>query len=566
MKNRRKARELSLQVLYQADVRKIAPTQVLKTILSRYHFKPGVESFSRNLILGIEKFLPWINTLIKRYAKNWTLDRMAVIDRNILRISIYELLLVKKVPPVVSINEAVEIAKRYGTEDSGKFVNGILDKIRKERVSEKPLKWNYFKQKLQNPFLKSFSELKKKTGGKAYLVGGFIRDSLLGKEARDFDIVLESKDFEIVEKFAHQYGKHPVVLDDNLRRVILPEGYQMDFSLQKASLESDLEERDFTIDALALDTNHIKIPNLYLIDIKGGLEDLCNHRIALMNDNALDRDPLRMLRAIRLKLQLSFEIDRHLLDMIFEKHHLIDRVAKERIREEIFLILKNPAAGECLNQPAFKKLMENALKNPVYPENIQYLERIISPDTNLLHSVKSKLVKHLERRVGNVTHMQLLKLISLIFSPFQKEGKEVKVEDLALSKKEKRIIGKVISSLPTLEKLTDKPSDSSKLSAFFLQGGEETPQICLLAVLARKEDASYLSFMEEVLSIFFEKYSLILQPPRLVSGNELIDKLGIKPGPQLNIILNKIHQAQITGEVKKKDEALQLARQLLEKT
>jgi len=162
--------------------------------------------------------------------------------------------------------------------------------------------------------------------------------------------------------------------------------------------------------------------------------------------------------------------------------------------------------------------------------------------------------------------MQLLKLISLIFSPFQKEGKEVKVEDLALSKKEKRIIGKVISSLPTLEKLTDKPSDSSKLSAFFLQGGEETPQICLLAVLARKEDASYLSFMEEVLSIFFEKYSLILQPPRLVSGNELIDKLGIKPGPQLNIILNKIHQAQITGEVKKKDEALQLARQLLEKT
>ena len=205
MKNRRKARELTLQILYQADIRKIPPLEAAKAILSHYRFKKEIEFFCKELTSGTQHLLFWIDDLIKSYAKNWTLNRMTVIDRNILRFSIYELTTIQKVPSIVSINEAVEIAKRYGAEDSGKFINGILDKIRKERLSENFLKWGCLEQSLANPFIRSLVALKE--GNKAYLVGGFLRDGLLGRAAKDIDIILDCPDFELAEKFSRHYRK-----------------------------------------------------------------------------------------------------------------------------------------------------------------------------------------------------------------------------------------------------------------------------------------------------------------------------------------------------------------------
>jgi len=562
MKNRRKARELTLQVLYQADVKDVPPTEALQIILSQYHFKPDIESFCKKLVVGTQEFFPAIDNLIKWYAKNWTLERMTVIDRNILRFSIYELFMVKEVPPVVSINEAVEIAKRYGTEDSGKFINGILDRIRRERISEKLLKWSFLKKNLQNPFLKSFIEIKKEK--KAYLVGGFIRDSLLSREGKDMDILLESSDFGLVEEFSHHYGKVPVALDDNLRRVPLPEGYQMDFTLQTSSLEADLLKRDFTINALALDLDFIQTPNLHLVDIKGGLEDLSNARIALVSDKALEDDPLRMLRAFRFKSQLNFTIDKHLLDMIIKKHQLIERIAKERITEELFLIIQTSRAGSDLSYPSAKKLLARIMKASVYPENLQYLEEILNPETEFLSSVKFELIKHLNKKVGAVSRLQLLKLVSLLSPSANKMDKSV-VNALALSKTQRKVVRKMMKLIPLMENLIKNPFDLSKVSAFFLEGGEETPEISIVTVAAKKDESYYLKRCEQILSVFFEKYSIISQSSRLVSGDELIKLLGIKPGPQVKAVLNKIQQAQIRGEVRKKEEALKLARQIIGK-
>lgn len=563
MKNRRKARELALQTLYQADVRKIPPTQALKIILSKYHFKPDVESFCRKLVVGTEKFPTQLNNLIKWYAKNWTLDRMTVIDRNILRFSIYELLLVKEVPPVVSINEAVEIAKRYGTEESGKFINGILDKIRKQRVSENSLKWSHLKQKLQNPFLQSFIKLKNEK--KAHLVGGFIRDSLLGKGTKDVDIILESPDFELVEKLSRYYKKQPVALDDNLRRVPLPEGYQIDFTLQRSSLEADLLERDFTINALALDLDHLQTSNLHLMDIRGGLDDLSNAKINLVSEKAVDSDPLRMLRAFRLKSQLNFTIDKHLLDMILKKCRLIDKVAKERITEEIFLTLKNPFAGSDLNLPAAVRLLERIIQGPVYPENLQFLEKILNPREKLFSSLKPRLTGHLEKKVGGLTRLQLLKLATLTFSPSSGKVKgENIVKALSLSKKQKKFVQKLAKLIPSIKDLIEKPFTLPEVSAFFLEGMRETPEICLAVIASKGEDVNYLKGAERIISIFFEKYPLISPSSRLISGDELINLLGVKPGPQVRTLLNRIHKAQITGEIKEKEEALELARQIME--
>lgn len=127
---RRKAREHALQILFQLDIRKEKPSAVvLKHFWAEYQPEDEVKAFSEEIIKGTYKHLPEINKLIRQCAKNWTLDRMAVVDRNVLRMAVYEILYRMDIPTSVTINEAIEIAKKYGTEDSGSFVNGILDSV-----------------------------------------------------------------------------------------------------------------------------------------------------------------------------------------------------------------------------------------------------------------------------------------------------------------------------------------------------------------------------------------------------------------------------------------------------
>ncbi len=127
---RRKAREYALQLLFQLDIRKEKPTA---TLLKRFWTDEDpdeeVRAFAEEIVKGTFKHLPDINARVLASAKNWSLDRMAVIDRNVLRLATYEILYRVDIPPSVTINEAIELAKKYGTDESGAFVNGILDSI-----------------------------------------------------------------------------------------------------------------------------------------------------------------------------------------------------------------------------------------------------------------------------------------------------------------------------------------------------------------------------------------------------------------------------------------------------
>ncbi len=127
---RRKAREHALQILFQLDIRKEKPSAaVLKHFWSEYHPDEEIKTFAEELVKGTYKHFVKINGLIHQCAKNWSLDRMAVVDRNVLRMAIYEILYRMDIPSSVTINEAIEIAKKYGTDESGAFVNGILDRV-----------------------------------------------------------------------------------------------------------------------------------------------------------------------------------------------------------------------------------------------------------------------------------------------------------------------------------------------------------------------------------------------------------------------------------------------------
>ena len=135
MRKRTLARESTLTILYQADIaRRSIPDTSKKYWSEQESIDPTIHEFSNRLIAGIEGKVESIDQKISQYAANWQLKRMAVIDRNILRLGVFELLYASDIPPKVTINEAVELAKKYGDMDSGKFVNGILDKIHKVEV------------------------------------------------------------------------------------------------------------------------------------------------------------------------------------------------------------------------------------------------------------------------------------------------------------------------------------------------------------------------------------------------------------------------------------------------
>jgi N utilization substance protein B len=127
---RRKAREHALQLLFQLDIRKEKPSAtVLKHFWAEYDADQEVRTFAEEIVKGTFKHVTKINSIIHQCAKNWSLDRMAVVDRNVLRMAVYEILYRIDIPSSVTINEAIEIAKKYGTDDSGAFVNGILDSV-----------------------------------------------------------------------------------------------------------------------------------------------------------------------------------------------------------------------------------------------------------------------------------------------------------------------------------------------------------------------------------------------------------------------------------------------------
>lgn len=136
MRKRTKSRECALQLLYQADIRQADPQELAKNFWNEQEepTESEVQQFANQLFLGTRSHLADIDALISKHADNWDMKRMAVIDRNILRLGVFELLHQSDVPPKVCINEAIELAKRFGDSESGKFINGILDAIHKRQV------------------------------------------------------------------------------------------------------------------------------------------------------------------------------------------------------------------------------------------------------------------------------------------------------------------------------------------------------------------------------------------------------------------------------------------------
>ena len=130
---RRKAREYALQMLFQWDITHDAIEQIVATFFQNQPEETAATvDFARNLVTGTIEHVEEIDRLIQRHAEHWRLDRMAIVDRNLLRLATQEFLYDSGTPKTVIINEAIEIARRFSTQESPQFINGILDSIKKE--------------------------------------------------------------------------------------------------------------------------------------------------------------------------------------------------------------------------------------------------------------------------------------------------------------------------------------------------------------------------------------------------------------------------------------------------
>lgn len=134
--SRRGSRELALRALYQIDVGETSPDEAAASVSDPERYSEDALSFARELVLGASAEVERIDSVIENHSRGWALSRMASVDRNILRLAIYELLFLPDIPASVTVDEAVELAKKYSTAESGRFVNGVLGNIVKNLEQE----------------------------------------------------------------------------------------------------------------------------------------------------------------------------------------------------------------------------------------------------------------------------------------------------------------------------------------------------------------------------------------------------------------------------------------------
>jgi len=130
MGNRRKSRELAMQALFYMDMSQNDSDELLEHFCLNFATSKKARPFFLKLVKGVIQARPEIDSIIETFSDNWKINRMSCVDRNIMRVAVYELLYCQDIPSKVSINEAIDVGKKFGTEESGAFINGILDSIR----------------------------------------------------------------------------------------------------------------------------------------------------------------------------------------------------------------------------------------------------------------------------------------------------------------------------------------------------------------------------------------------------------------------------------------------------
>jgi len=465
--------------------------------------------------------------------------------------------------------------------------------------------------------------------GEPYLVGGYVRDSLLGRATFDIDLAVRGDVLTLARNVAHSMGGSFVLLNERHQaaRVVLTreeDPWQLDFAPLRGDIEADLRERDFTIDAIAVEFSRLigAGDQVELIDPLYGLADIEKKSIRSVSDHAFKADPARLLRAYRLKAELDFIIEEQTEDLIRRDRETVKEVSGERVREELGRILETPRAADTL-----RDLDRSGLLDLLIPEladsrgawqpkehywdvfdhsmeTVAAVERLLGDlrtTGGLLDdlSFTADLAEHFgQKSGGGLTRQALIKLAALLhdvakprtssldekngrirFLGHAQQGATIVdgiMERLRFSTRERRMVTGMIEQHLRPGHLSNAPELPTQraIYRYFRDVGEEAIDTLFLSLadhLATRGPEletdgwdEHVQVTDYMLSRYFED-ATVVSPPRLINGHRLMSEFGLEPGPAIGEILEMVRESQAAGDVETEAEALEFVRKELEK-
>lgn len=392
-----------------------------------------------------------------------------------------------------------------------------------------------------------------------FLVGGCLRDLVMGRPVHDYDFALSGAEKELPVEFASRSGGSFFWLDRERQqsRVVIGRGADaltFDFApIRGNCIEDDLALRDFTINALALPVSKVSGG---LLDPLQGVLDITEGKVRACGPGAFDDDPLRLLRAVRFAATLDFSIEAETWQGLRKRSQLLNRVAGERIRDELFLILsaRNGAAS-------LELLRDSGLLSAIVPgiqQNGAYLpdlarrvafaaatEQLLAECERLFPPERERLAVHLERSVeGGISLAALLKLAAFLSGADAREQIRACADRIRLGTKARAELAVLCAGAASFP---DLPMDSPErvLFRFFRDrapGGAELLILPLAGGLVDAETAARL------VAYYFRAYRADAAN-LLLSGDQVMELLTIGPGPLLGRVLESLREAESTGQV-----------------
>ncbi len=458
---------------------------------------------------------------------------------------------------------------------------------------------------IKNPYLKTIQSISRRRKATVYLVGGFLRDQFLNRSGYDFDFAVSKNAIALSKDFARAIKGAFVLLDEEhpCGRVVKKENGQIwtfDFSDFRAStIERDLKLRDFTINTLSLDVQKLGDK---VLDREGALKDLKLKTVRMVAPRAFSDDPLRLMRAFSLFAQLGFKIEAKTFVQIKKDAPLINKVSMERIREEFFKVLSSDRCYSTLLMMQKAGLLEKVIPQlgimkGVYQGGYHHLDvwkhtlEVINQFEELLTEIKDEFIQdYLQEEIaGGHKRYALLKFACLLHDigkpdTKKKEGTRMSfhshehvgagitrliAKQLKVSVKERYFLEDMVTWHLRPGYLSNFKKPSQRMIFRFLRDTKEEALSVLLLALAdqratrgtlttKAKEEHHRKICWSVIKNFIDSKN---QKPlvRLITGNDLIKKLKLKPSPLFAKILSSVQEAQALGKISTKAEALGLA-------